>query len=272
MHYLPLLRNFLCEEEVVNSSSTKIPMARPRNPKTVAGASRNSASVAAAVFAHEFANELSTLHYAVNVMEMEVSQNLAANQQSRSLLLALQHAKSGMARLDRLLSEFRSFTLAQRVTRQKTDPARLIQDLLIDEEAGHAERGIRVETRFSRKLPRVPLDAPKIRQALLNLCRNAADAMPAGGTLSLRAYSTRGNLHLAVADTGQGISQEVDVFEMFRTTKANGTGIGLAIVRQIVSGHGGKISYASVPGKGTIFRIVLPLSGKSSDPPTRSSR
>jgi signal transduction histidine kinase len=260
MHYLPLLRNFLSEEEAVNSTSTKIRMPHPDNPKQIGGVSRNSAAVAAAVFAHEVANELSTLHYAVNIMEIEIDQNVPAKEQRNNLLFALQHAKSGIARLDRLLGEFRSFTQAHRVSREKIDPVRVIQDLLIDEGPGYAERGIRVETRFPPRLPRVPLDAPKIRQALLNLCRNAADAMPAGGTLSLRAYSTRRNLHLAVADTGEGISPEVDVFELFRTTKPNGTGIGLAVVRQIVSSHGGKISYASVPGKGTIFRIILPLS------------
>jgi two-component system sensor histidine kinase HydH len=257
MHYLPLLRNFLCEEEAVNSTSTRTRVASRIGIKHELDHSRESTALEAAVFAHEFANELSILHSAVNVIEVELAESGAATQ-TANIALALQHARSGIARLDKLLGEFRSFTRA-RVNRKKADLARIIRDLLIDEEKNYAARGIRVEAKLSQGLPRVPLDGAKIRQALLNLCRNAADAMPAGGTLSLRAYSTRRNLHLAVADTGEGISPDVDVFEMFRTTKPNGTGIGLAVVRQIVSAHGGKISYASVPGKGTIFSIVLPL-------------
>jgi signal transduction histidine kinase len=258
-YYSASISNFLAQEEAVNSRSPKTRVASRTGMEPSLDDSRNPSVLEAAVFAHEFANELSTLHSAVKVMEIELARNAAATQQGSNIGLAVEHVKSGIARLDRLLGEFRSHTRARRVNRRKADLARIIQDLLIDERKSYAARGIRVETKLAQGLPRLPLDGAKIRQALLNLCRNAADAMPAGGTLKLRAYRTGRNLHLAVADTGEGIPPEIDVFELFRTTKPDGTGIGLAIVREIISAHRGKITYASVRGKGTIFRVLLPL-------------
>jgi signal transduction histidine kinase len=257
-YYSAPASNFLGEEEAVNSTSTTPRAANRTGVTPSVYATRNSSILEIAVFAHEFANELSTLHSAVKVIEIELGGDATASQGSNALL-ALQHAKSGIARLDRLLAELRSLTRARRVNQRKADVVRVIQDLLIDEEKNYADRGIRVETKFTRGLPRVPLDGAKIRQALLNLCRNAADAMPAGGSLRLRVYRTRTKLHLAVRDTGEGISPDLDVFALFSTTKPHGTGIGLPIVRQIISAHRGKITYASVRGKGTIFRVLLPL-------------
>jgi len=102
-------------------------------------------------------------------------------------------------------------------------------------------------------------DSEKLKQALLNLCNNAVEAMPQGGTLTLRAHNAEEQVVLEVVDTGLGIPDGVDIFEPFATTKTWGTGLGLVIVRQIVSAHGGTITYASERGKGTVFCLSLPL-------------
>jgi signal transduction histidine kinase len=94
---------------------------------------------------------------------------------------------------------------------------------------------------------------------ILNLAKNAADAMPHGGKLSFRGSATTAAVTLDVSDTGAGIASEVDIFEPFFTTKSFGTGIGMTIVRQIVAAHGGSITYRSEPGKGTTFSITLPV-------------
>jgi signal transduction histidine kinase len=101
-----------------------------------------------------------------------------------------------------------------------------------------------------------------MRQALLNVILNAIDAMPSGGRLGLRVEHDAPNecLRLSVSDTGPGIPDEVraHMFEPFFTTRAAGTGLGLAVVKRIVEAHGGEVVVASPSGVGTTFTLVVP--------------
>ena len=111
-------------------------------------------------------------------------------------------------------------------------------------------------------LPPVLVDAGPIEQALLNLVTNSVDAMPVGGTLSLRARAVDGFVELVVADSGQGIEAEIldHVFDPLFTTKprGRGTGLGLGIVRDVVGAHGGTLDFRSRPGEGTTVTMRLP--------------
>jgi signal transduction histidine kinase len=98
-----------------------------------------------------------------------------------------------------------------------------------------------------------------LKQVILNLAKNAVDAMPNGGKLSFAGAVADHTITLSISDNGAGIPFEVDIFEPFFTTKSFGTGIGLTIVRQIVQAHRGTIRYVSEPGRGTTFFIALPL-------------
>jgi PAS domain S-box-containing protein len=110
-------------------------------------------------------------------------------------------------------------------------------------------------------LPPVPLDARLVRQAILNVAVNAAQAMPRGGRLTLRTRREGQSAVVELEDTGAGIPDEVRerIFEPFFTTKASGTGLGLAVVRRIVEGHGGQVRVRSAPGEGTTFTLLFPL-------------
>jgi signal transduction histidine kinase len=123
--------------------------------------------------------------------------------------------------------------------------------------------GIRAELDFPADLPPIMGDKNKLKQVLLNLCKNAVEAMPDGGTIFLRGMSLQDQAVVEVQDTGAGIPDGVDVFEPFVTTKEYGTGLGLPLVRQIISAHGGSVTYASEPGQGTTFRLELPARQKS---------
>jgi signal transduction histidine kinase len=101
-------------------------------------------------------------------------------------------------------------------------------------------------------------DKEKLSRVLMNLCKNAIEAMPKGGKLGLRCYMREKNMVLEVEDTGCGIPNDVNIFEPFVTSKPRGWGLGLSIVRQIVSAHNGEIEYKSEDGRGTIFKIYLP--------------
>jgi signal transduction histidine kinase len=103
----------------------------------------------------------------------------------------------------------------------------------------------------------IRVDREKLKQVLINLVRNAIEAMPRGGTLTVSARVTEGSAMIAVADTGVGIEPGLDIFGFFTTTKKGGTGLGLPIARRIVEGHGGTLSYESATGQGTTFTITL---------------
>jgi signal transduction histidine kinase len=105
------------------------------------------------------------------------------------------------------------------------------------------------------------MDAEKIKQVVINLVRNALEAMPGGGTVTIDSGTTDGRARLVVRDTGPGLPKGVDVFQLFVTTKPRGTGLGLSIVQQIVLLHGGDIAARSEPGQGATFTVTLPMAG-----------
>ena len=122
---------------------------------------------------------------------------------------------------------------------------------------------VELVTAAAADLPALQLDAAKIRQVLVNLIQNAAEAMQeTGGRITVRAsgFPAEAAVVVAVEDNGPGIPAEqlASVFEPFFTTKFTGTGLGLAISKSLVEQHGGRIEVTSQPGKGTSFLIILP--------------
>jgi signal transduction histidine kinase len=120
---------------------------------------------------------------------------------------------------------------------------------------------ITTEYYLAQELPAIQADPQLLHRALQNLVLNSMDAMPAGGTLTLRTEQRNGAVRVEVADTGTGLTREEceRLFTPYYTSKQHGTGLGLAIVQSVVSDHGGKISVESEPGRGTTFRIELPI-------------
>jgi signal transduction histidine kinase len=114
---------------------------------------------------------------------------------------------------------------------------------------------------LDRELPVIDADPALINRALQNLVLNALDAMPSGGSLLLRTGHHDGAVTLSVSDTGSGLTREEceRLFTPYYTTKQHGTGLGLAIVQSVVSDHHGKITVESEPGRGSTFRIELPV-------------
>src|SRR5208282_1647569 len=122
-------------------------------------------------------------------------------------------------------------------------------------------RGVTVKTKLARNLTATPVDATQMQQVLVNLIKNAAQAMTTGGTLTLHTGENSDGVWVSVEDTGGGIQPEQisRIFEPFYTTKKKGSGLGLMIVQRIVRAHNGRIELESHVGRGTTFRIWLPL-------------
>lgn len=216
----------------------------------------NSLATAAAVFSHEVANPLNAISTSLQFLEMELR-----DREDIDVLIRNSIADAGaeIERLSSLVHDFRTFARPQFVALQPTDLAKTVGEVLDLQALSFRTAGVSVNFE-SQPLEPIMADSVKLKQAVLNLVKNAIEAMPYGGALSVKLYRDAGEKEvvLEIRDTGIGIPHDVDVFALFKTTKANGTGLGLPIVSQIVSAHHGKITYVSEPGEGTSFKIVLP--------------
>ena len=211
----------------------------------------------AAKFGHELGNPLNGMSLTIQLLEQRLRKQLPTlDEQVSSTLTRL---KSEISRLNSLLQDFRSLSRKETYNFQPVQLAELVTEAIEIELPHYAERGVHVERRFAPNLPKVRVDLDKMKQVILNLAKNAVEAMPKGGNLLFAGSSDTKSVTLEVTDTGGGIPGEVDVFEPFFTTKSFGTGIGMTIVRQILAAHGGAISYTSQVDKGTTFNIQLPL-------------
>lgn len=121
--------------------------------------------------------------------------------------------------------------------------------------------GVTAHIELASELPLVSADEAQLARALGNVVANSLDALPEGGTLTLRTFALAGGVAVEVDDTGVGLTpeQRARLFTPYYTTKQGGTGLGLAIVQGIISDHGGRVEVRSTPGQGTTFRLVLPI-------------
>ncbi len=211
---------------------------------------------AAAKLAHEIGNPLNGMSTTVQVLERYLAKH--HHLMDDTLIATVQNMKHEIRRLQSLLHEWRALARPQQLDLQPTSLAAVVADVLRAQAPYYAEQHVHFEQAIPPELPAVIVDREKLVQVLLNLCKNAVEAMPQGGTLTVHGSHTDGQVSLAISDTGVGIPERLNVFEPFTTTKASGTGLGLAIVQQIVAAHGGTITYTSIPGQGTTFILTLP--------------
>jgi hypothetical protein len=239
-------------------------MARLRSTHAQLLHSENLATIGrmAAHVAHEIRNPLTT----VGGFARSILKNLDRPERIRdSAEVICEEVK----RLEKILSNVMDFT---RPAKPQLAPDRA-QDLLkrvIHEQQGTlAARGVVLDADIDDGVPDFLMDAEKLKQVIINLLRNAAEAMPEGGAVRLSLSRSEELVRIAVADTGAGMTAAVlaKVFNPFFTTKQDGTGLGLALSRKIVEDHGGQLVAQSEPGKGTTFTISLPLHPRSAGAP-----
>jgi signal transduction histidine kinase len=169
-------------------------------------------------------------------------------------------------RLDAMLKDFLRFTRADRVSAAPADLRRLVEDVVAFVAPECALRGIELRREYEAGLPLVEVDAGLLKQAVLNLVQNAEDAMQeAGGTLAVRLAREGEAVRIEVRDTGVGIAADdiPRLFELYRTTKPDGTGLGLPTTKRIAEAHGGQIEVESAQGSGSRFALVVPIARRA---------
>lgn len=175
--------------------------------------------------------------------------------------------------LKELLGNLSQYNSSHSLQRQPLALDQLAKDLLASLAPVFARRRIRIHTCFPEKLPLIAGDGLKLRQVFFNLLNNAMDAMPQGGSITIGLSLRESSIHLTIKDTGEGIPPENrnSIFQPFVTSKRNGTGLGLPIVRRITEAHGGTVTFTSTQGVGTCFHLTFPaLSGDTEGLPAEN--
>jgi PAS domain S-box-containing protein len=210
----------------------------------------------AAVFAHEIANPLNGISSSLQIVTALLEE---VNFHDPLVEETIRSAHQEIQRLATMLKDYRSLARPQALQIQESNIRTVVEEVLAPNIKIYNDSGVTVQTRFDENLPLVRLDAARIKQVVLNLCKNAVEAMPNGGILTVKTYQSDDKAVLEISDTGQGIPEGFDPFHLFKTTKREGTGLGLSIVQQIMSEHHGAVDYISENGKGTTFRVSLRL-------------
>ena len=229
------------------------------------------------------ASRLSVMGQMASTMAHELNQPLTAVtnylEAARQLLAT---RESGRERVDEMLEKaiaqahragdvirrLRGFVSKGETERRIHNLNQLVEEALALAVVGARQRGLRVSLELDHTLPAVFVDHVQIQQVILNLVRNAIEAMEQVERRELvigtRAMPEREMVEVTVADTGPGIASDVSerLFQPFVTSKATGMGLGLSICREIVEAHHGRLTTAPAPSGGTVFRVILPMASR----------
>jgi PAS domain S-box-containing protein len=228
--------------------------ARLRRAENLAALTTLTAGVA-----HEIKNPLASIGIHLQLIRKEMADRDRIETGRISEYLDIIHEE--VDRLNRIVVDF-LFAVRPMDTRLELDDVnRVIRELLEFIKFELQEAGITLDLQLSPLIPKTRLDEKYMKQALLNIFKNAISAMPEGGVLRIETLQEGEDLLVKIGDTGVGISEEIigKIFEPYFTTKEFGSGLGLTLVYKIIKEHRGEIAVSSEVGEGTVFTLSFPI-------------
>jgi signal transduction histidine kinase len=203
--------------------------------------------------AHELRNPLGTIRGSSEMLNRSVA---AENEVAREVAGFI---STEVDRANSLITRFLQFARPLEIRPERAD-----LDQMLDRAVAQVEReapGVAIYRNYAPEIPPFSFDSELMERVFYNLVLNAAQASPPGGAVTVKTRAAGAVAEIAVIDRGAGIEPKLleTIFNPFFTTKPEGVGLGLAIVSKIVDEHGGKITVESEPGKGSVFRVLLPM-------------
>ncbi|MGD0017146.1 MAG: ATP-binding protein [Verrucomicrobiia bacterium] len=209
-----------------------------------------------AEMAHQLKNPLGIINNAVFLLQREVENGKSPPRET------VQVIRDEVARADRIVTELMDYARLNEGRLESVDINKVLENALRQVLPPMLESKVRVVTHLAKYLPPLVVQRPQLEECFLNVLKNAVEAMPAGGTLTVQSrYVVGGQIEVQIADTGRGIAPDVlsRIFDAFTTTKPGGTGLGLAIVKNVAETYGGTVVARSELGKGSVFTLTLPV-------------
>lgn len=238
-------------------------LSREETERQIESEKLNALTLLAAGVAHEIGNPLNSLSLHLQLLERRIRKLPEGDQVP--LREHLDTARTEISRLDTILKQFLQAMRPTQPDRRPTPLNELLRECLLSLSPELESRGIPVKVEVAASLPTLDLDPTQIKQALYNVIRNAYQAVEQGeGEISIKSEVTDFEVRLSIADNGSGMSPEEmgTMFEPFKTSKSEGTGLGMLIVRRILREHGGELEVESEEQVGTKVTLSLPRSDK----------
>ena len=209
--------------------------------------------------AHEIRNPLSTIGMNLELLAEDLDE-FDDSQHSRRMQTRIQAVQRECCHLEDVLNAFLDFARAGEIDLIEMQLNELVADFIEFYQPQAQEKRIDISPHLSTDLPPVMMDRSLMRQVLMNLVRNAEQALPNGGLLEFQTMSRDGRVQFELIDNGSGMDERTraNMFQAFFSTRTGGSGLGLPTIRKIVEAHCGSISCESEPGRGTRFTVVLP--------------
>lgn len=209
--------------------------------------------------AHEIKNPLSVIHMNAELLSEEIAETESPIR--RRALEKAEIIRQQCQRMENLLRDFLRFARMRKVELTPGNLNEQIDRVLKAYEAQADRQNVDILRYLDNDIPSVLLNSDTLQAALMNLVKNALEAMEDGGQLLARSYITKNTVAIDLIDTGQGMDDNtiLHMFEPFYSSKNGGSGLGLPLARKIIEAHGGRISLQSEVGRGTKFTLEFPL-------------
>jgi PAS domain S-box-containing protein len=209
----------------------------------------------AGMIGHDLRNPLTGITGAAYYLKTHL--DLTANGKTKEMLEII---GKDIAYSNKIISDLLEYSKEMKLDLTDVTPLYLTREALA---LVRIPRRVRV-VELAKNTPLISVDVEKVKRAFVNVIKNAVDAMPKGGTLTIRSRKSDGNLEISFADTGMGMPGETlqRIFTPLFTSKAKGMGFGLAISKRVVEAHGGRITVESTVGEGSTFTLIIPIERK----------